>query len=267
MKRIGYLLLFILSVLVGCSGLEKSERKKIRERNLTFRPIQRQSDELLFPKTTHPQKKRIPYPWEKKKIGSHLRITKEFFRCQGDILNPPIQIHRQTDLIYHLDCGGIETHTLPIKNGKEFIYPILIDLLNHVQEATEKKVVVTCGHRCPNHNLYADPSKAGRSSKHLIGAEVDFYVESLEHSPQVVIDTLLTYYKESLRRSETLSSASTPSWYNKEVAITLYHETEGRDFDNNHPYPYISIQVRYDRDNKRPVQYNWHEAHTSFIKY
>jgi len=261
-----YLLLFILSVLTGCSGLEKSEKKKIRERNLTFRPIQRQSDERLFPKTIHLQKKRMPYPWEKKRVGSHLRITKEFFRCQGDTLNPPIQIHQQTNLIYHLDCGGIEAHTLPIKNGKEFIYPILIDLLNHVQEKTGKKVVITCGHRCPNHNLYADPSKAGRTSKHLIGAEVDFYVEGLEHAPQVAIDTLLSFYEEALRRSETLSASSTPSWYNKEVAITLYHETEGRDFDNTHSYPYISIQVRYDTDNKRAVQYNWHQAQNGFIK-
>lgn len=266
MKQVLYLLLFILSVLVGCSGLKKSENQKIRERNLTFRPIQRQSDEFLFPQTTHPQKKRMPYPWEKKKIGSHLRITKEFFRCQGNILNPPIQIHRQADLIYHLDCGGIEAHTLPIKNKKEFIYPILVDLLNYVQEKTGKKVVITCGHRCPNHNLYADPSKAGSTSKHLIGAEVDFYVEELEHAPQIAINTLLTYYNEPMNRSETLSISSTPSWYNKEIAITLYHETEGRDFDNNHPYPYISIQVHYDMDSKRPVQYNWHQAQNGFIK-
>ena len=81
-----------------------------------------------------------------------------------------------------------------------------------------------------------------------------------------MIDALLTYYKESLKRSETLSTSSTPSWYNKEVAITLYQETEGRDFDNSHSYPYISIQVRYDKDNRRPVQYNWHQAQNGFVK-
>ncbi|MCB1109927.1 MAG: DUF882 domain-containing protein [Chlamydiia bacterium] len=260
MKQISLLFLFILSLLAGCSGLEKSEKKKVRARNLTVRPVQRQSDEILFPQANHRPKKRAPYPWEQKRVGGHPRITKEFFRCQGNLLNPPIQIHRQTDLIYHLDCAGVEGHSLPLKNGQEFIYPILIDLLNHVQENTRKKVVITCGHRCPIHNLYADPSKAATTSKHLIGAEVDFYVEGLELNPQAVIQTLLSYYDTPLKE------LSPTSWQNREVIITLFHETEGRDFDNTHPYPYISIQVCYDRDTHRPVQYNWHYAHNGFIK-
>ena len=267
MKYMAILLSFILSVLVGCSGLEKSETKKIRKRNLTIRPIQRQSDEILFPKTLHPPKKRTPYPWEHKHIGSHLRITKEFFRCRGNPLNPPIQLHQETKALYHLDCGGIDSHSLPIKDGKEFIYPILIDLLNFVQEKTGKKVIITCGHRCPNHNLYADPSKRARSSKHLIGAEVDFYVEGLEFAPKQVVEVIGKYYDTDFLCSNSLSSASTPSWYNKEVAITLFLETEGRDFDNHHPYPYLSLSVRYDKDAKRAVQYNWHMANNGYIKH
>ncbi|MCB1107154.1 MAG: hypothetical protein KDK76_03560, partial [Chlamydiia bacterium] len=117
MNKCSPFFLFILSVLAGCSGLEKSEEKKVRERNLTIRAVQRQSDEILFPKTSHPPKKRKPYPWENKKVGSHLRITKEFFRCQGNPLNPPIQIYQANSLTYHLDCGGIEKHSLPLKNG------------------------------------------------------------------------------------------------------------------------------------------------------
>ena len=262
-----FLFLFIISALVGCSGLEKSEEKKVRSRNLSVAPIQRQSDESLFAVAPMEVKKRAPYPWEKRRVGSHLRITKEFFRCNGGVLSPPIQIHRQGDFIYHLDCGGIERHSLPLRNGEEFIYPILIDLLNYLQETLDRKVIITCGHRCPTHNLYADPSKKGQTSKHLIGAEVDFYVEGLEQNPQAVLDTLFSYYNEPMLRTLTLTDTSTPSWYNKEIAITLYHATEGRDFDNDHPYPYISIQVRYDRDTKRPVQYNWHEAHNGYLKH
>lgn len=248
MKQCLFFFLFILSLLVGCSGLEKSEREKVRARNLTIRPIERQSDEFFFEKTDHPPKKRAPYPWEGRSVGGFPRITKEFFRCQGNLLNPPIQILQNGNVIYHLDCGGIEGHSLPLKEGKEFIYPILIDLLNHVQKETGKRVVITCGHRCPTHNLYADPSKQGRTSKHLVGAEVDFYVEGLEHSPQTVIDTLLTFPQ------------------NKEAVFTIVHESEGRDYDNNHPYPYITIEVRYDRESHRPVSYNWHQAHNGYIK-
>ncbi|MCP5505635.1 MAG: hypothetical protein H7A38_01990 [Chlamydiales bacterium] len=267
MKKTILLLPLIISTLVGCSGLEKSEEKKVRTSNLVIAPIQRQSDESLFPISAAEIKKRAPYPWERRRIGSHLRITKEFFRCRGNVLSPPIQVHRKGDFIYHLDCGGIERHSLPLRNGEESIYPILIDLLNHVQETLDRKVIITCGHRCPVHNLYADPSKKGQTSKHMIGAEVDFYVEGLEKNPQAVLETLFAYYPEPMLRTITLTDASTPSWYNKEVAITLFHSTEGRDFDNDHPYPYLSIQVRYDRETKRPVQYNWHHAHNGYIKH
>jgi len=259
-------LLFILSCLVGCAGLKKSELKKTRQHNLTIMPIERQEDEILFPFPKIEVQKRASYPWESKRIGPHLRITKEFFRCRGSVLNPPIQIHKFKELVYHFDCGGIERHSLPIKNEKEFIYPILIDLLNHIQEKTGKKVVITCGHRCPMHNLYADASIAAQSSKHLIGGEVDFYVEGFEHNPTAIVDILQEYYSAPFERSSQFSSASTPSWNNKEVAITLYHSFEGRDYDNDHPHPYLSIQVRYDTKQKRAVYFNWHQAYNGYLK-
>ena len=37
-------------------------------------------------------------------------------------------------------------------------------------------------------------------------------------------------------------------WYNKEIFIKIYQTNEGRDLDNQHPYPYICLQVRTDRD-------------------
>lgn len=260
MKKMPIFLFLILSSLLGCSGLEKSEEKKVRKQNLTISPIQRQSNEVLFSLPAPTLKTRTPYPWENKWVGPHLRITKEFFRCKGLSLNPPIKIHRQSDFIYHLDCGGIESHSLPLKEGKEFIYPILIDLLNFVQKKTGKKVVITCGHRCPIHNLYVDPSKQAQTSKHLIGAEVDFYVEGSEYFPQTVVEALLSYYDKPLE-------CSGRSWKNQEISITLFERSEGRDLDNSHRYPYISIEVRYDRDSKRPVQYNWDRAHNGYIKY
>jgi len=257
---------FILCSLVGCSGLEKSEQKKVRKHNLTIAPIERQADEVLFPFPKILIKKRAYYPWETKRIGSHLRITKEFFRCRGSLLSPLIQVHKFKELVYHRDCGGIERHSLPIKNGEEFIYPILIDLLNHIQKETGKKVAITCGHRCPVHNLYADSSKSARNSKHLIGGEVDFYVEGLEENPEAIVSILQKFYENSFKRSNHFSTASTPTWYNKEVAITLYHREEGRDFDNAHPYPYLSIQVLYDSAARRAVRFNWHQAYNGFLK-
>ena len=260
-------LILIISGLAGCSGLEKSEKKKIRQHNLTIAPIQRQEDEILFPFPKIEIQKRDSYPWESKYIGPHLRITKEFFRCRGRFTHPPIQMHNSKELVYHLDCGGIEQHSLPMKNGEEFIYPILIELLNYIQEQTGKKIAITCGHRCPTHNLYADTSKPNRTSKHLIGGEVDFYVEGFENNPQAIIDILQGFYTSPFKRSTHFKKVSTPSWYNKEVVLTLYQAEEGRDFDNNHPYPYLSIQVSYDSKSKRAVHYNWHQAHNGYLKH
>ena len=259
-------LILVLVFLAGCSGLETSEEKKMRMDNLVVRPIQRESNETLFSWVPASSKQKAPYPWERKWIGDHLRITKHFFRCRGHPSNPPIQILRGKECIYHLDCGGVETHSLPIKEGKEHICPILIDILNHLQETLGKQVIITCGHRCPTHHLYCDVSKEGQTSKHLIGAEVDFYVKGLERTPEAVLEALFSYYPEPMLRT-LLTSASTPSWYNQEVVITLFRSTEGRDFDNDHPYPYISIQVRYDRETHRVVRYNWHQAYNGYIKY
>lgn len=229
-------------------------------------PIERQKGEQFFVLPKIEAQSPPCYPWSSKYVGPHLRITKEFFRCRGNGLNPPIQIHSNKELIYHFDCRGIEQHSLPVKNGQEFIYPILIDLLNYIQKMTKDKVIITCGHRCPAHNLYADSSKIARSSKHLIGGEVDFYVIGYEQNPMAIVNLLQQYYQDPFMRATRFSNAITPSWYNKEIAITLYHRFEGRDLDNHHPYPYISIQVLYDKQQKRSVFFNSHQAHHMYLK-
>lgn len=258
----------ITLLFTNCSGLEKSEQKKVREHNLTLSRIHRHSEEKTFFTPSSTLKKREPYPWESKRIGPHLRITKEFFRCKGYSLNPPIQIKTPDNrLIYHQDCGGIDHHSLPIKHHKEFIYPILIELLNYIQAATGKKVIITCGHRCPTHNLYADPSKTGRTSKHQVGAEVDFYVEGMEHSPHAIAEMIMDYYKQKESHSRyTHFRETSHGWTNHEVAIKLFRSDEGRDLDNSHPYPYIALEVKYDREAKRRIVYSWYEAHNKTYK-
>jgi hypothetical protein len=215
-------------------------------------------------------RKRDPYPWEKEGEQTFSKITKEYFRCPGNSLNPPKTGEDKSSPI--TDCEGGKKHSLSIIHGKEGVYPILLDLLNYVQKQTQKKVVITCGHRCQRHNAYADPSKENAYSKHMIGAEVDFYVQGLENEPQKVIDLIQEFYRQDplLKKqndwivfSRYLNkdlNVSTPAWYNKEIFIKLYKKNEGRDFDNRHPFPYIGLQVRYDRDLKEKVAYSWEKA-------
>ncbi len=197
---------------------------------------------------------RAPYPWEKSTIGGHPKITKEFFHCRGSALN---QVHERLRdgkaSLFFRDCDG---HGLPLRDGKEFVYPVLIELLNYIQEKTEKRVVITTGHRCRQHNSYCDNSSYNWGSKHMLGAEVDFYVEGLEKEPEKIVALLQEHCPDPFSRYEKGLNVSTPAWYNKEIFIKLYKESEGRDFDNQHTYPYLSIQVRYDRDLQKRVVFD-----------
>lgn len=273
-----YLSLHILlsCLAIGCSSLQKSEEDRIRKLNCQSEKIYRHHDEHYFDINEVTWKEREKYPWEENYVGSHFRITKEFFRCKGSFTHPKIVVakegSKETEIV---DCGGIDKHGLPFRDGVEFIYPILIDLLNYVQEKCQAKVVITSGHRCPIHNAYVDPSKANATSKHQIGAEVDFYVEGYEERPIEVVKWLMQFYREKgevgyfqfLKCQKQSSKGKHPGWYNKEVALQIHEKEEGRDFDNRHPYPYITIEVRYDRDREEKVQYSWQIANSGYLRY
>jgi hypothetical protein len=267
--------LLLLSLLTACSGLEQSEYEKTRRLNAKGEFIYRHRDEKFYAIAPPVQRIRDPYPWEEARVGNHGKITKEFFRCKGSSFNPP-QPGLEKSLF---DCGGVEKHSLPFKNEKEFVYPVLIEMLNYLQAKTGKKVIITCGYRCPMHNTYADNSVQNQTSKHMIGAEVDFYIQGMEHKPEEAARLLMAFYKETPRYASKKeyeefkrydrpdTNVSTPPWYNKEVMIKLFKKTEGRDLDNRHPYPYLCIQVRHDRDLDEKVIYSWPKAFNGYRRY
>lgn len=257
----------ILLLLTACNS-ESSEKNYS---TIKGEYIYRQHDEQLFSIEKPKIVDRGLYPWENG-VGKHAKITKEFFRCKGSTLNPPRIMQKDKEILRFYDCGGSQKHSLPLKDDKEYIYPILIDLLNYLQTKTEKKVVITSGHSCPDHNSFLDSSVKNQSTKHLLGAEVDFYIQGMENQPNKVVDLIQGYYKEKSkykglkdyeefqRYEKGDSNTVTKPWYNKEVFIKLYKKDEGRDGDNRHSFPYISIQVRYDWDAKEKVTYSWEKA-------
>lgn len=255
-----YWILLPLLFLLSCNNPEKKQR----ENNLRGEFIYRRAGEHLFIPLAALPKSRPNYPWEERFAGKFPRITKDFFRCKGNALNPTItQTREGKESIYHRDCQGGDKHGLPLRDGKEFIYPCLIDLLNYVQDKSGKRVVITSGHRCPTHNTYCDYLPANWSSKHMLGAEVDFYVEGLD--PIKTIALLQQYYRENFpsqaaftqfERYDKATNLSTQPWFNKEIFIKLYEPHEGRNVDNKHSYPYISLQVRFDRDAQSKVLFD-----------
>jgi hypothetical protein len=221
------------------------------------------------------------YPWDtcKGKNGKISIITRDYFRCKGSSLHPPLPILKEGKVVENIfDCNGGEAHSLPIRNEKEFVYPILPELLNEIQASTGKPVIITSGHRCPNHNRYVDSSPKNQASKHQIGAEVSFYVAGLEKNPEQVLNAIFSFYTSNPRyttekkaysefeRYEKETDVSTKPWFNKEIMIKLYKESEGRNGDNRHPFPYFSIQVRFDRDTNMRVSFSWNEAQQFYRK-
>lgn len=263
-----------LMLLTSCTNsLEETEYQKIRESNKVVKKIHRKAADHNFSQALVAKSSPKLYPWETILDSQYPYISKEFFRCKGSADHPSLL--RGEQRIF--DCGGANLHSLPLLDGKEFVYPILIELLNYVQKTLNAKVVVTCGHRCPDHNSYSDPTTANRYSKHMLAAEVDFYVEGYENDPAKVIAAIMQYYQKDPKASQDLkhfsrytksdTNVSTHPWYNQEVFVKLVKANEGRDFDNQHPYPYVSIQVRQDRDTNTAVVYSWKQAFYNYHRY
>lgn len=233
--------------LSACTGFERSQREAIRKQNAQGEYIHRNAAEVFAPIGTPQHTPRNAYPWETE--AKLPRITHEFFRCK---------------------CR--DRHGLPLIHGHEGVYPVLVDLLNFLQRETGHRVVVTSGHRCPTYNTAADGSKENQTSKHQIGAEVDFYVLGLEERPFEVVELVQKYYRgkgelsKFARYEKGDAHVRTQPWLNKEIFLKVYLKDEGRDADNQHPYPYLSLQVRFDPQTGERVVYSWEKASKGYSR-
>lgn len=276
MTRSSPFILLASLLLMGCSSNGDTPTHPDNHTGGEF--IYRRHDETFVQLDPMMSMKRDPYPWEEE-ARAFPKITKDFFRCKGCSFNPVHLIEKGKETIRYYDCGGHLKHSLPLRNDKEFIYPILLDLLNYIQTETNHQVIITSGHCCPDHNLYLDPSPSNQASKHMIGAEVDFYVFGMEEEPEKIVQLIMQYYRETakyqglkeyleFKRFDKLKvPLATLPWYNKEVLIKVLNKKEGRDLDNNHPYPYVSLQVRHDWDLNASVQYSWDQAFRNFHRW
>lgn len=259
--------ILLLGLLLSC----ESENKKEESKALL---IEREKGSLHF---KEPEVKANPLPryaWEKD--SPFPRINKEFFRCMGSKLHP---MKKQEGKLPPLsDCDGFSAHSLPIKNGEEFIYPCLIELLNEIQKRTNHRVIITSGHRCLKHHLYVKLPEEKKASKHLMGAEVAFYVKGLEKSPQTVLKAIEEYYREhpvfgqeaafQFKQSDQDDlQVSLRPYLNKEILVKLYLPEEGRDGDTNHNFSYFKMQVRWDRNSKKSVPFRWDEAEKNLFQW
>ncbi len=258
--------LLMIGLLFSCSKEQQSVRR-LKDDNLLVENILRKESSKRYSLPIFEEQDAPKFPWERGAADHLPLITKEFFRCRGSDMNPKrMGLSDLGDTEELCDCGGFLEHGLPLHEGKEWVPPILIELLNDLQESLKVRVVITSGHRCPKHNSYVDPSKANQTSKHLLAAEVSFYVEGYEWKPQEVVNVLLNSQEGPFSRWERETNVSTKPWYNEEIFIKLFRADEGRNFDNRHPYPYISIQVRFDKERGERVTYSWEKANRHYLR-
>ncbi|MBN1150956.1 DUF882 domain-containing protein [candidate division WOR-3 bacterium] len=212
--------------------------------------------------------------------GSSLRlreITVEDFRCKGDSgENPPIVWNGET--FYDGDSG-----TLPRRG----IDPDLLDLLNDLQNEINSQVFIISGYRSIKHNRYiaadlykyvnengdsGNPHEVSMTSKHIMGAAADFYVEGYEDRPENVLESLLKVIEENGDSSYPVvskvglrprSSGSVYSYYAYPSYKTdiwwihPYAENEGRDLDcrvYSGVYFHINKRIPFDETGCEPVR-------------
>jgi len=261
--------------LVSCSGLEKAQQAKIRKINEVKDPILRRSDEYYFASASPKKKEQEKYPWEERYVGSFNKITKESFRCRGSSAHSDRKIINSDGVEESLtDCEGLGSHSLPVRDGEEFIYETLINLLNYLQREHRKRVIITSGYRCPVHNRYCNHARTNLTSKHQIGAEVDFYIDGMQTSPEEVVKKIMQYYQDDeppyqqfRKMVKERNGVEYTTWYNKEIFININDYRISNDLDNNFPHPYITIELRIDRETETKIDYTWHQATNGYMRY
>lgn len=270
-------LVTVLLLLTGCVSVEDTQMEKFYAKNEIREKIYRFEEEIEYPLLPPQKKEKEKYPWEKEAQVKLDPVAVSDFICKGSKKHPNRIIVRasQEELSYE-DCGGKEEHGTPT------IYPILPRLLNRVQELTGRRVVITSGFRCPKHEQYLHPGEVAPSSLYTHGAACDFYVEGLQNSPQIVIKIIQDFYKQDPATSHDpsftvfhrlpldTSHAVTP-WINREICLIINTDQEGRNPDNAHDFPYISLLVHYDREAKKPIKTTWQgifpPSSSSFTEY
>ena len=118
-------ILLFLFILTSCSFFSKKEKKKIE-----LEGIYRKFDMKTFPFHKPLERKREPYRWEKRDF---LPITKDFFLCKGNSLNPTRVENVKGKIVSYEDCEGGFKHGLCKVNDEEVISSILLKLLNFIQ--------------------------------------------------------------------------------------------------------------------------------------
>lgn len=252
----------LVSLLASCSDTKSHVEKRRMKNNQTEEKIYRHSTEYYYKKEPFTLVKKDPYPWENE--SPFPKITINSLRCRGDRSHPILK-HLQGEFE---DCNGMYEHGLPYVDHEEFVYPVLLTLLNKVQNVFNKQVVVVSGHRCPKHHLYITLGSS-KLSKYMIGARVDFTVIGMEDQGELIIEKIKEFYSEDEEKfchfKKEVDSTGTVIWSNQEIRLFITKEGEHNVIDKK-KHPVVTIDVCFDRKKNEPVYLDWNQAYSGYIR-
>lgn len=226
-----YLLLFALfNVLtVSCSDKKSATISKTYNIQKDFTPTS-----FILPYEL-PQKSPT-YPWN----TCHprfLSLTKYSFQCSGT--NP------EADIPLHQKCLGTLHHGLPLVNGKEYIYPRLIDLLNFLQKENKEKIIVIRGHICPKIFSLLDTQE--QHEKYLIGAMVKVSSQiNWEKNLSPLVKKFYDKKKEEDPLYEIENSPYAITFINQEFKFIIHPSSLTN---------IMEIEVLYDKEKDSPIKF------------
>jgi hypothetical protein len=235
-----YILLFV--ALVSCNRVQKRHEKQVRNYYKKVGHISRYKNQRQFSFTVGNPRSAPEYPFSTTNRYGLRKITKELFRCKGSGAS------KLTENGWLFDCNAIHTHSLPVQDTREFIYQEFLDLLNALQDKTGKRVLVHEGHRCPKHNHYLDSSYKNSFSKHQIAARVTFSLQG--YSLPETIDVIREYYTSC---NNPLYIKAEGIWSNKYIRVYAMQP--------------IALELMFDRDSQKRVEYSYRQAHKSLYYY
>lgn len=240
--------LLSLFLLVSCGSFEKSEKKKLMQKEKRVCAVVLQGGEKQLDLGPSQSFEVAGYPWERYGFLL-LPISKEHFRCKGSSLSPPKTFLSYSGQLQTVqDCGG--DHSLPLKNDQEYIDPMLIDLLNALQDKLGAKVIVLIGHVCPVHAIYDNPMAPHKDFKYQLGAKVAFYVEGNES--QTVLKALADIYLQK-DPNAVIKENSEEGWSSSMVmARSMKQEQE--------IYQAVTIEMKLDSQTKQSIYYDAKKA-------
>ena len=123
--------------------------------------------------------------------------------------------------------------------------PRIAALVEKLRCAVGDVVVISSGYRSRRHNRYLwaylaarglRPNPVSRTSRHMAGKAVDFYVRGYSYGKLKALEKWLLSWAGRL--------AAPLRGSRKAIWTKVYRKDEGRDPDNLHPHPYMHVQLR-----------------------